>query len=251
MKQLIILGLGHVGSKFNEKFSSEYFILASNTTGHNGHTKYQLGDKTEFIKRDQVVLSTIPWQRFINNDNEFLKNISPLLQKLIETQSHFILLSSVGIYERGDNINEDDEIISYQTRSSQLKTMEKVFQEHLSNIAILRLGGIVDEQRHPGKFLAGRKDLPEANLSTNLVHTDDIVSAIDFVIKNKLKGIFNLCAPIKYKKVDFYTRAALKLNLSPPHFAPSSSPEKNVSSQKIIDAGFTFQHPDLAKTFEL
>ena len=56
------------------------------------------------------------------------------------------------------------------------------------NTTVIRFGGLIGYDRMPGKFLTGKKDLPNGDAPVNLIHRDDCVQIIYQIIKNE-KGL--------------------------------------------------------------
>ena len=99
---------------------------------------------------------------------------------------------------------------------------------------VLRLAGLYGPGRPPGRFLAGRTDLPGGHDPVNLVHRDDIVAAVQRLVALApdepvlRRETFNLCADEHPTREDFYPAAAQALGLEPPTFAAESGPPGHV-----------------------
>ncbi|MDC9595042.1 SDR family NAD(P)-dependent oxidoreductase, partial [Xenorhabdus sp. IM139775] len=121
-----------------------------------------------------------------------------------------------------------------------------------------RLAGLVGNGRHAWRFLAGKKALQGGESAVNLVHQDDVISAIQLLIQQPEGGqLFNLCAPIHPKRAEFYPSASRQLDLTPPEFLLPESAEVerklNIDGKdgKVVDGsricrelGFEYQFPD-------
>jgi nucleoside-diphosphate-sugar epimerase len=97
---------------------------------------------------------------------------------------------------------------------------EGVFwEEKRKRHTILRCGGLVGPGREPGRFLAGRVDVPDpeapANISPLERVIDDVVSIILLGDWGKVKNAVDRVRPTRR---EYYTNAALELGLEPPRF---------------------------------
>ena len=125
---------------------------------------------------------------------------------------------------------------------------ESIFQELTSvQTTVLRPAGLVGPNRPPGRFYAGKKDIPGGSAPVNLVHLDDVIGAIQNILEqNAWGGTYNLCATKHPTKAQFYTQAAQSLGLPLPQFDPLPATRfKSVDGSKISrELGFKYQHPD-------
>ncbi|HMB92580.1 MAG TPA: SDR family oxidoreductase [Rhodothermales bacterium] len=114
---------------------------------------------------------------------------------------------------------------------------------------ILRLAGLYGHGRHPGRFLAGRKDLDNGGAPVNLVHRDDVIAIAAQVITDEVRGaVFNVCADVHPMRKTFYRQAARHLGLEPPTFASDEATSYKIVSNEQVKKrlGYQFQHPDPA-----
>ncbi|WP_236702722.1 NAD-binding protein [Thalassomonas actiniarum] len=85
--------------------------------------------------------------------------------------------------------------------------------------AVIRLSGLIGPARHPGRFLAGKKDLANPDAAVNLIHQTDALGLISCLLKQKqAQGIFNGVANTRVSRQQFYQQAALALALPEPVF---------------------------------
>ena len=73
----------------------------------------------------------------------------------------------------------------------------------------------------------------------------DVLSAIDHVQRNRVAGPCNLVAPATRSRGDFYGAAGAVAFSSP---IPIRSEGRRILSDRLIDSGFAFQHPDPVTT---
>ncbi|WP_035386982.1 SDR family oxidoreductase [Ferrimonas senticii] len=161
------------------------------------------------------------------------------------TQALFV--SSTAVYQDGSDYPVVDEgsPLADNPRALTMLDGEAVIEASFERWMILRPGGLVGGQRHPGRFLAGQQHLAGAAAPVNLVHRDDVIAAIKLLLSQPQWGeIFNLAAPKWPSRGEFYPAAALKLGLTPPSFSDQRQTGKRVSSAKLQSLGFEFSYPE-------
>ena len=85
--------------------------------------------------------------------------------------------------------------------------IEKLLKINQNPTTILRLAGLFNAERHPGKWFAN-KVLSNPNAPVNLIHLDDCIGIIEQVIKKNIwEQTFNACTDEHPSRKDFYTRA--------------------------------------------
>ena len=116
------------------------------------------------------------------------------------------------------------------------------------NVTILRFSGLVGGDRKAGRFLAGKKNVPNGTRPVNLIHRKDCIRIIFEILRQeRWQEVFNAAADGHPSRQEFYIHQALKLNLQPPSFAtPDEKLEgKIISNVKLKEMlGYTFQYPD-------
>ena len=118
---------------------------------------------------------------------------------------------------------------------------------------ILRFGGLIGHDRHPIKFLAGRKNIENPNAPINLIHQEDCIGVILEILQQTIEGklggseSFNAVTPFHPSRKVYYTKKALEHNLDLPEFnSANHSFGKTISSAKIENVlGYNFLKPNL------
>jgi nucleoside-diphosphate-sugar epimerase len=143
-----------------------------------------------------------------------------------------VLASSTSVYPDGFGlVNEDLTERPAGNGLIQLEYEEALKQAYGKKLTILRLAGLVGEQRLPGRFLAGKTDLPNAESPVNMVHQTDVVRFFLSAIQQAVVGqVFNLCHDQHPTRKDYYTNAALALGLTPPIFSSNQ-----IQEPKVVD----------------
>lgn len=148
-----------------------------------------------------VLILALPPTGFIN----YPAIIASLIAQ-IPADSQLILLSSTGVYE--DTIGRVNES-SRLKKSSPLVLAERLVARQ-KNHCILRLGGLIGPKRHPIHQII-KKGLPLSNgiAPVNLVHLNDVISAIKLLLSEKITGkTLAVCSPEHPSRSDYYNAAA-------------------------------------------
>ena len=115
------------------------------------------------------------------------------------------------------------------------------------NVCIYRLGEIYG----PGRWIEERlkrsyqkKFSGDGSPYTNLIHLNDIVSAVNLAINQNLQGIYNLCNDFHIPRRDFYDLLCKKHNIPTiqwdDQLATPHGGNKRVDNQKMKETGFVF-----------
>jgi nucleoside-diphosphate-sugar epimerase len=144
-----------------------------------------------------------------------------------------ILISSTGVYsEQNMELNELSDPKPNTPSGGILWDAERLFEEQTDfKTTIIRFGGLVGPGRDPGRFFAGKKDIPNGLAPVNMIHLDDCIGLTLSIIGRVAFGYtINACTPHHPPKVDFYTQAAAKSGLELPQFIPELKEWKIISS---------------------
>ncbi len=166
-----------------------------------------------------------------------------------------IFTSSTGVYgaaREGVTTERNRPAPSTHSAIAVLEAEQWLEGTHHRPLTILRLAGLIAEDRHPGHFFGG-KDwiIPEADMPVNLIHRTDVITAIKLCLRldGQLPNVFNVCAAAHPTKGDFYTRAANALGLKIKGAKAGGEKGKIVNSEKLRNLGWKPVWDDLELTF--
>ncbi len=214
-------------------------------------TQVHCSDPLALFQAPTLLISVPPGRQ--HQTNSYAERMDLLVRTACQygiTQALF--MSSTSVYQDGDDfpVVAEDSPLGHSSRAQTMQAAERVIQQGFSRWMILRPAGLVGEGRHPGRFLAGKNDLAGATAPVNLVHHEDVMAAIIWLLANPHWGqCFNLCAPKYYERADFYPTVAKAQGLLAPTFSSQPQKGKRVSGDKLQWLGFRYQHPDLLATF--
>ncbi|MHC0444537.1 NAD-dependent epimerase/dehydratase family protein [Flavobacterium sp. 3-218] len=195
-----------------------------------------------FLAESEILIIDIPPKSRAADPNsekkafvEKIKNLIPFIEK--STVKKVLFVSSTSVYGDDNGIVTEETIPNPDTESGkQLVAAEKLLQENQNfETTILRFAGLIGEDRHPVKFLAGKENLENPDAPINLIHRNDCIEIIEEIInQSKWNEVFNAAAPFHPTREEYYSQKAIKMNLPKPKFnSEKSNIKKEISSIKI------------------
>ncbi|WP_159023773.1 uroporphyrinogen-III C-methyltransferase [Formosa sp. L2A11] len=266
-KHIAVLGLGWLGLPLALQLQkSGYSISGSTSALDNLKSLSQYAFQTSRIKIEQDNIIG-DWDAFIHEASTLIINFPPKRIDNIETihplqiaqiikhtpkTTKVVFVSSTSVYQ---NINASiDETVTCEPEKASgmaLIEAEQLLKDHFGsqNVAILRLAGLIGPKRHPGRFLAHKKQLKNPNVPVNLIHQKDAIGLIEAILEQDCFGeTINGCADIHPKRKDFYKNAAIQLNLEVPVFETSTAERfkiiDNSKSKKLLNFEYQFANPE-------
>ncbi|PWC10454.1 NAD(P)-dependent oxidoreductase [Brenneria roseae subsp. americana] len=268
MKKVAIIGLGWLGMPLALALNGQgYQVVGSKTTidgveaaRMSGIECYPLlltpelecdANELSALLQVDVLIITLPVSRTAQGGESYARAVQQLVNMArVFHVPRIIFTSSTSVYgSTAGTVKENSPLNPVTTAGKVLVALEQWLQ-HLpdTSVDILRLAGLVGGERHPGRFLAGKTGLRDGSQGVNLVHQEDVMSAIQLLLKRPHGGhLYNLCALEHPAKRDYYPDQARKLNLPPPQFVAddNNAPGRLVDGQRIChELGFEYQYPD-------
>jgi nucleoside-diphosphate-sugar epimerase len=250
-KNISILGCGWLGLPLATALISTNFSVKGSTTSQNKlslleDNKIQpfllslneneiIGKVDAFLENAEVLIIDIPPKLRGNATENFVAKIKILIPFIEKSSIKKVLfVSSTSVYAEDNSIVTEETTPKPETEGGkQLLEVEKLLQKNASfQTTILRFGGLIGEDRHPIKFLAGKENIENPDGVINLIHQKDCIGIIMKIIEtNSWNEIFNAVAPFHPTRVAYYTQKAIELNLVLPKFN-----HKKASFGKIISS---------------
>lgn len=199
-----------------------------------------------FFQTDILIIS-IPPKRKTGSIVNYLLQLKALAKRISEVSyDGIILFSTIGVYSHDINgqIREEDA----DTLNELWQAEEIIRSAAPEKTTVIRFGGLVGPGRHPGRFLAGKKNLPNGNEPVNLIHQADAIGVVRTIIQKQFWGdTFNAVALSHPSRKDFYTKASIALGLEPPEFLPEHKTiSRIINADKVrrkLDYHFHFDDP--------
>lgn len=174
----------------------------------------------DFIQTDVLVIA-IPLKE-IKPFERLIKNL-PSKVKVIYTSSTAVYLPSK------EPINEKNALDTQHPFSA----IEQVIRNSKNPSTIIRLAGLFDQRRHPGRWFAN-KVLNNPKGTVNLLHLNDCLGIIEKIITHQVwDEVFNACANEHPSRKDFYSRASRALGSPPPQINEQKTSINIIDNQWI------------------
>lgn len=263
-KSVSILGCGWLGFPLAKTLISEGWEVKGSTTNAEKIERFEKagikafnlqlhptkieGEIERFLQSDLLILNIPPGRRNPHVATEFPLKIALLIHHLSQSPiQKIIFISSTSVYGNVKGLITEETLTNPSTSSGQaLQVVEKQLESLNLKLNILRPGGLIGPQRHPGRFLAGRKELKNGDAPVNLIHLEDVIGIILAMIRQDQWGhIFNASADVHPTRRTYYTFAAEKLGLERPTFLDEGAEEKLISNTKVTQVlGYEFLFKD-------
>jgi nucleoside-diphosphate-sugar epimerase len=205
-----------------------------------------------FFEKTEICILNFPPKRKNSEPNiqfygeQLLKAIQPFSDK-----TKFIFVSSTGIYPDSISIAKEDEFdrITF-LKDNQLAYAEEVLHQKLADrLTIVRMAGLIGEDRQIAKYFAGKTEIPNGKSPVNLIHQKDCIGIISKIIETNFWGeIFNACASLHPSREEYYTFCCTELNLQKPTFAIETRPSfsktvENSKSKEVLGYQYQLDNP--------
>lgn len=273
-KKISILGCGWLGISLAKSLLSKGYEVKGSTTSESklevlknaGISPFQIqleenqiiGNIEDFLKETNVLVIDIPpgLRRETTASNEMtfvnkVKTLIPFIEK--SGVQKVVFVSSTSVY--GDSfpvidITEETQPNPDTESGKQLVISETLLQSNPNfKTTVIRFGGLLGDDRHPIKFLAGRTNVENPEAPVNMIQRKDCIGIIektlDFARDDNWEWnqTFNAVAPQHSTRKAYYHKKAENLNLPLPTFAENSeSKGKIISSEKVETIlGYSFQ----------
>ena len=122
-------------------------------------------------------------------------------------KTKIIFTSSTGVYEEiNGEVTED----SNKTKDHPVFLAEQKLRELAEDrLTIIRLAGLIGDNRHPVKYFIQKDLIPNCNAPVNLVCQKDVIRAIELILEKQLfRKTYNIVNPSHPSKKDYYINAS-------------------------------------------
>ena len=265
--KISILGCGWLGLPLAKALLSKGFFVKGSTTSaakvsvleNIGIEPFLItlsenkitGSMADFLENSTILIIDVPPKLRGSGTENFvtkIRNVIPFIEK--SSVKNVLFVSSTSVYNDEAIFVTEQTIPKPETESGkQLLETEQLLQNNSHfKTTVLRFGGLIGEDRHPVRFLAGRENLDHPDAPINLIHQDDCIGIILKIIEvDSWNETFNAAAPFHPSREAYYTQKAKALHLDLPTFNLG-----NNSGGKIIFSAhiekllkYTFVKPNL------
>jgi nucleoside-diphosphate-sugar epimerase len=265
---IAVIGCGYIGGLVAKIWKNRGFHVTG-TTRHAERLKEvtQVAQKGVLLKAsdkegletliadNDVILVAIGADRPEDYDSAY-RQTAQIFHDLaleIDQPKRLIYTSSASVYgdHNGMHVKESSSLLTETELGKILVETEHLYQSLTKlgwHVCIFRLAEIYGPGRELSKRIQKSTPFPGTGTQfTNMIHSDDTASAIDFALRHHLEGIFNLSDDDHPTRKELFNAVADKHHLPHPHWDPHlATPHygnKKVSNNKIKSEGFVFKHP--------
>jgi nucleoside-diphosphate-sugar epimerase len=222
-----LLGCGWLGLPLAKSLISQgYSVQASTTTSvklevlkNEGIDPYlvhfsdaeSIPDLKKFFDAETFIITIPPGRRDPAGYDNYRKMVDYICMHLPDSQvSKLIFMSSTSVYPESNIIVDEFSNTFPGTESGQLMADSEIQLSELNvNFISLRLAGLIGPGRMPGRFFAGKNQVPNGQAPVNLIHLNDVLGIVNRLVKEQnATGIYNGCAPSHPGRKEFYSLAA-------------------------------------------
>ena len=273
-KKIAILGCGWLGLSLAKSLLSKGYEVKGSTTSESkldvlknaGISPFQIqleshqiiGTIEDFLKETNVLVIDIPpglRREFSTSLEMTFVNKVKILIPFIEKSGiqKVIFVSSTSVYGDGFpivEITEETQPNPDTENGKQLVIAETLLQSNSHfKTTVIRFGGLLSDDRHPVKFLAGRTNVENPDAPVNMIEREDCIGIIEKILKQvqhdnwEWNQTFNAVAPQHPTRKAYYHKKAEIFNLPLPTFAEDSESKGKIISSKKVETilGYSFQ----------
>ncbi|MEZ9156890.1 NAD(P)H-binding protein [Vibrio lentus] len=167
------------------------------------------------------------------------------VKKLIMVSSTTVYPTKPGVlYEQDASLtlstSENEQASAFSDNARVMLKAEQLVMDSGIDYTILRFSGLIGPSRHPSRFASKLKQV-SSQAPANMLHLDDAIGAVNFAINQLHNEVVNVTTPNTVSKAEFYAAALKSANSSEPLPPIVDTPDKLISSKKILGLGYSFK----------
>ncbi|WP_345993074.1 hypothetical protein [Sulfurimonas sp. HSL-1716] len=231
--RISIIGCGWLGKPLFQTLFKQYEVFCSTRQKEESSFEnycYNPPQSSSFWDCDYAIVAISTKDNYL----ETLKQIAAY----VNSEAVVILLSSISVYREYDGEVDEETPI---TQTGKQYEAEILMQRLRKKLIVLRLGGLMGEDRISGKWskVSTFEDGP-----VNYVHRDDVIGIIQkILLKKTSSGIFNVVAPQHPLRSAIHRSNAEKFGFKPGRFEGMT--RRKILSKKVVEyLKYEFIYPD-------
>lgn len=261
--KIAVIGAGWLGHKLCKTLMQKSLSVVTTKQSENDVERlnkegiachqYRLGDAElpQALQDCEVFVINIGAGRRGFEREQFQQQMMTLCRScLSDNDKKLLFISTTSVYgESNQEFTEETEPAPISDSAHAHVFIENELKTQFpQQVTILRLAGLIGEDRHPIYHLEGKKGITAAHKMVNLVHRDDAIEAIEKIINLEKWGkTFHLSATEHPSRREYYTHAAKALELITPEFLDDTEQPaigKKVNAEATIEElQLTLQYP--------
>lgn len=238
MKTICMIGTGWLGLPIGSELAERGFRVVGTTTSearipeltlHGIHPYiYRLGDARP--PSASIYVISVPPSRA----RTYVEDLRATAEGM-QPQSNVLFISTTSIYTGRPDIFPESQVVPGRPEPADANRTSKHSDIPISELieaegvfwdvkkkrhTIVRCGGLVGPGREPGRFLAGRKNVPDPEAPANISPLDYVQElVVSIILCGEWGKVVNAVERDRPTRREYYTKAALDLGLEPPQFA--------------------------------
>jgi nucleoside-diphosphate-sugar epimerase len=255
---ITIVGLGWLGLPLYHRLTNRGFRVGGSKTSieavnslRNGGVEafwLRLNPEAEGSDLDQwlncrTLVINIPPTRGVSEIETLYPAQIKQLVALVSPQTKIIFVSSTSVFGSVSGVVNDSSTFHPETPSARaLVACEEWLSSNRPESVVVRFAGLYGPDRHPGRFFAGKTDIPEGDAPVNFIHQHDAVRVIEKLVTEGHRALsINACAPEHPTKKEFYAAAALNGGFEVPQFLTGGNDGRKVKCNWLQQQNFQFE----------
>jgi nucleoside-diphosphate-sugar epimerase len=250
-KTISILGCGWYGFSLATTLIHRGYIVKGSTTSADKLQKLaaenikpylvsfsadnEIDDPLFFVC--DVLWIGIPPKIRTDSGEDYLDKIKRIINAIkLNGIKQVVFISSTSVYgDSNAEVNELSDPLPDSASGKALLQAEMLLKQQAEfQTTIIRFAGLIGPDRDPGRFLAGKKEVPNGNAPVNIIHLTDCIDISCAILEKQAFGYtYNACTPSHPTRNDFYTKAAIRLGLEAPQLIEEKKNWKIVSSVNV------------------
>ncbi len=209
----------------------------------------QFSELRKLFESETLIITIPPGRRDPSGFFNYQQMVKEVCNHLPGSKvARIIFISSTSVYPDCNAIlDESSDVLPDTTSGKLIAETEALLSKQKVNLIVLRLSGLIGPGRMPGRFFAGKENIPNGLAPVNLVHLEDVIGIIRRLLSDHdATGIYNISAPSHPERAEFYTLAAKKEGLREPKFILEKERWKIVASRRVEkELNYEFRFPSL------
>jgi nucleoside-diphosphate-sugar epimerase len=247
-----IIGMGRLGIPLAVSLMKNGYTIFAGTRNFDktkefnqlGLIGFQISFDTDFVKihltkeeLDQIdyLIICIPPSGF----SHYAESLGSIVS-YFNSETKIIFTSSTGVYR------EINEIVTEESSKIQdhpvFLAEQKLKELKGDRLTVVRLAGLLGENRHPVKYFIQKNLIPNSNAPVNLVCQKDVIRAIELILSKQLFGkTYNIVNPNHSSKKDYYLAAAKELFGEIPQIEKGNGGKLVLGTKFERETGFQYE----------
>jgi hypothetical protein len=261
VEKISVLGCGWTGLPVAKELNARGYVVKGSTTriGKMGEVALSgtipfivLASPTlegerlsAFLDCSTLIITMPPPKKEGQPDWATLVHKSIIRNAIASGVKKVVLFSSTSVYPNLNRAVKEEDAVNQASAHSgiDIKAIEDLYlAQDAFEVLVTRFGGLFGPGRHPGRFMRNGNSISCSESPVNLVHQTDVVNAVLYLIQQGCKGIYNVCSPEHPTRNVFYSAAFKDLGMEGIEGDQKSCEFKEVSSEKLIEAGYQFYY---------